>query len=81
LLTDIHFTAHALPVAIAVTTSVPYKASFILVGGDSELSVSTIYLFDIASEDWILQEEQLSVANYWVSAMLVSTDLFPACIN
>jgi hypothetical protein len=50
------------------------------VGGEDQPSwVNTVYEFDVESEDWILHEEQLSYVNSYVSAMMVSTDLFPAC--
>lgn len=71
---------HPLPVAIGKATSVPYNNSFLLVGGEDQPSwVNTVYEFDVESEDWILHEEQLSYVNSYVSAMMVSTDLFPAC--
>ena len=78
----LHLTANRLPRPISEAAVVPYKDSFLLVGGgnrDDGLFFKDIYQYDIENDAWIEVEGKMKTARSDPIALPVQESLFPEC--
>ena len=74
------FPANNLPKAIYGATAVPYRNSFILVGGqDTGINSGDIYQYNAEEDEWIEMESKLLKPRYYHAALVVRQSLFPEC--
>ena len=74
-------TANPLPSPIMEATAVPFRGSFLIVGGvvsGGSLS-DLIYRYDVGSDSWELADTRLPAAASGVAAAMVNGYIFPAC--
>ena len=66
-----------LPVPLAFTAVVPYKTTFLVVGGETNDTFSDkVFLYDTSGEWTEMTHMKLSQSKSWVAAMLVPSSLF-----
>ena len=71
------FAGPSLPHTIENAASVPFGATFLIVGGMSEAKyLDTVYLYDTGKAAWALLDARLSEARVNAVAMLVDRTLF-----
>ena len=72
-----------LPHGIYYAASVPFRESFLIVGGyrSGVGHLDTIYEFDVENESWILRDEKMSEEKGYVTAMVVNAGDFPQCFK
>ncbi len=77
---------NALPSPVIAASSLPYKNSFLMIGGlDDGISgnwegLATIYWFDPADNTFVpIEGVALGEARYWLQAMYVDAQALPKC--
>ena len=66
-----------LPVPLAFTAVVPYKTTFLVVGGETNDTFSDkVFLYDTSGEWTEMTHMKLSQSKSWMAAMLVPSSLF-----
>ena len=61
-----------LPYTIAYGSSVPFKDTFLVVGGEDDVNYQTaIYQFDLTTNGWITRDEQLVTGRRLFASFLV----------
>ena len=68
-----------LPKKIYGAAVVPFKNSFLLVGGFDGAHLADIYQYNAAEDDWLKLETELKTPKYGHVALLVQPSLFPEC--
>jgi hypothetical protein len=74
---EFHF-AWSFPQAFAWATSVPFRGTFLIVGGfeSAVAAFDTVYEFDAENRGWIEREEKLSEGLFLMAAMIVDANTF-----
>jgi hypothetical protein len=68
--------AWSFPQAFAWATSVPFRGTFLIVGGHEIDTFDTVYEFDAENRGWIEREEKLSEGLFRMAAMIVDANTF-----
>ena len=64
---------------IKLADSVPYNSTFLLVGGSSQPTSSSVYMYQYKSDSWTELEAKLRAGREEVTAMAVKRSMFPEC--